>query len=714
MGVNYENMKTALTRTARSLVAVGFFLFAAVPAARAQAPRKSSFRAVHYEITAALLFSQHSISSRAIVQFEAKEPSALLDLELHQDLNVQNVTLADGHPVHFDRDPKFPLRLTVELPQTVVPGQKFSLTFDYSGPLINDDLSPVRGVRLAYIGDDTAILLRAGRWFPLADYPGGQYTANINLITAENITVVGTGEADPPQKRTIQFEQRAPAKAGETKPKKDDASKSIIGLLYTFHVKQPEPAGSFIAGPWKTVDGHAGGVDVTLFGPPAATAEPNLADEFAQSLSNVLAFCSSEFGPLERTRFVIGQLPTGSLTAYSGPGFLLLGPRDWNARADSRPLARLGASQWFGNRVVAATPDDVWVTDGLSRYAEALYVESTAGREALDLALEEFAVGALMYEQTAPLAHASELKPFTPEFRSIVQNKGAVVFHMLHETLGDQAFAELLHRFYEKYAGRPARIEDFEALAAQVAEVYAAAQQKPVPNLTAFFTQWLNSTGVPEFKLNYVVVRLHKGFAVRGTISQDLETFSMPVQMKVATEGNPEVKTVQVTGTRTDFNVETFGRPKPLGITIDPNNELLKSSPKLRIRALIARGEEDAQRGDLYNAIQEYQRAIDVQRNSSLAHFRLAEAAFFQKNYQAAASAFREALEGDLEPRWVEVWSHIYIGKIYDLAGLRDRAMNEYSKARETRDNTGGAQDEIAKYSAQPFKLETAPARSSP
>ena len=145
-----------------------------------------------------------------------------------------------------------------------------------------------------------------------------------------------------------------------------------------------------------------------------------------------------------------------------------------------------------------------------------------------------------------------------------------------------------------------------------------------------------------------------------------------------------------------------------MGVTIDPNNELLKSSPKLRLRSLIARGEEDAQRGDFYNAIQEYQRAIDVQRNSSLAHFRMGEAAFYQKNYQAAASAFREALDGDLDPKWTEVWSHIYIGKIYDLSGLRDRAMNEYSKARDTRDDTGGAQQEVAKYSAQPFKLAPA------
>ncbi|HUJ39917.1 MAG TPA: M1 family aminopeptidase [Candidatus Acidoferrales bacterium] len=700
-------MRKALASALLSAVTGAFALLAASPPARAQEPPRIQFRAVHYEVNAALLFKQHSISARAIIQLEALEPSALLTLQLHQDLAVQQVTLSDGRQLHFDRDSKVPMRLMIPLPQTVLPGQPFSIIVDYSGPLINDDTSPIRGVRLAYVGDDTATLLRAGRWFPLVEYPGGAYTGNFNIITSENIMVVGTGEAEPPQKRTILFAESAPAKPGETKPKNEtpDKDKGIVGLLYTFHVKTPQPAGSFVAGPWKAQEGQAGGINVTLFGPPAALSDPKLGDTYAQSLSNALSFCSSEFGPLDRTHFTVAQLPAGVLSSFSAPGFLLLGPHDWDPRTNSRTLAQLAAGQWFGNSVMAATSDDVWLTDGLARYAEALYVESTSGREALDLALEDFAVGALMYEQTAPIAHASELKPFTPEYRSIVQNKGALIFHMLQATLGDKTFSDLLHAFYLKFAGRNARLEDFQALADQFAQQSAQAEKKPAPNMIAFFAQWLNSTGVPEFKLNYVVYRLKRGFAIRGTISQDLETFNMPVEMKIATEGNPELKTIQVTGTRTEFNVETFGRPKPLGITIDPNNELLKSSPKLRLRALIARGEEDAQRGDLYQAVQQYQRALDLQRNSSLAHFRLGEAFFYQKNYQASASAFREALDGDLDPKWVEVWSHIYIGKIYDLSGLRDRAMNEYARARETRDNTGGAQDEVAKYTAQPFKL---------
>ena len=183
----------------------------------------------------------------------------------------------------------------------------------------------------------------------------------------------------------------------------------------------------------------------------------------------------------------------------------------------------------------------------------------------------------------------------------------------------------------------------------------------------------------------------------------------MPVEVKVGTEGNPEFKTLDVIGSSSNFTIETFGRPKPGGIILDPNNNLLKSSPKLRIRASIARGEDLAEQGRSYEAIQQYQRALEVQKNNSLANFRIGEAFFYQKNYQAAANAFREAAEGDLDLsyKWVEVWSHIYLGKIFDISGQRERAVNEYSKAKQTNDDTGGAQAEADRYLAQPYKEDS-------
>jgi tetratricopeptide (TPR) repeat protein len=177
-------------------------------------------------------------------------------------------------------------------------------------------------------------------------------------------------------------------------------------------------------------------------------------------------------------------------------------------------------------------------------------------------------------------------------------------------------------------------------------------------------------------------------------VKQPLDTFHMPVDIRIDTEGNPELRTLDVTGTESDFTVETFGRPKPGGIRIDPNNLILKGSTNLRARAAIARGEELAELGRYYDAVAQYQKALSIQPNRSLANFRMGEAFFYQKNYQAAANAFRESLQTVPEPseKWTEVWGHIYLGKIFDLLGQRERAVNEYSKARQTNDDTGGAQ----------------------
>jgi len=286
----------------------------------------------------------------------------------------------------------------------------------------------------------------------------------------------------------------------------------------------------------------------------------------------------------------------------------------------------------------------------------------------------------------------------------VVMNKGAMIFHMVRAQMGDAAFKSLLHNFYATYGGKRARIEDFEKLAQQFAQAAAKPGETP-PNLQPFFAQWLNSTGVPEFALEYVVYRTPQGFRIVGKVKQPLDTFQMPVELRIDTEGNPELRTVDVTGTESAFTIETFGRPKPGGIKIDPNNVILKGSASLRARAAIARGEEIAEQGRYFEAVAQYQKALAIQSGRPLANFRMGEAFFYQKNYQAAANAFREALQTVPEPpeKWTEVWAHVYLGKIFDLLGQRARAVNEYSKAKQTNDDTGGAQEEAERLLKKPY-----------
>jgi hypothetical protein len=355
----------------------------------------------------------------------------------------------------------------------------------------------------------------------------------------------------------------------------------------------------------------------------------------------------------------------------------------------------------------------------LARYSEALYIEQTSNPEAVNHALEDFAVGALMYEDAAPISEAGRLSPLTAEYLSVIVNKGAMVYHMLRARLGDDSFWALLRDFYTQYSGKQASIPEFERIAESrmvggqpspspegfAIRVNAAPVETTTASLRPFFAQWVNSTGVPEFTLDYTVFRTPKGFRIVGKIKQPLDVFHATLELQILTEGNPETKMVEVSGTESDFEVETFGRPRPGGIALDPHDYVLKSSPRLRVRAIIARGEAMTEQSRFYDAIQQYAQALDLQANHALAQFRMGEVFFYQKNYQAAANSFRGALDGDIDPadKWIEVWSHIYLGKIFDISGDRTRAVNEYSRAQQSNDDTGGAQAEAQKYITSPY-----------
>jgi aminopeptidase N len=358
-----------------------------------------------------------------------------------------------------------------------------------------------------------------------------------------------------------------------------------------------------------------------------------------------------------------------------------------------RLLANTLAHQWWGSEISPATMNDAWITNGMSRYAEMMYVEDASGKTAFQTAVMDVSAGALAYD-TEPLTTLGRLDPFSPQFQSMTLEKGAMVFHMLRWEMGDDVFLKFLRGLLSQYTDKGVRTSNLET----VAQAQSNLQLEP------FFAQWLDGTGAPSFQNKYTVFRLgnNKGFRTVGAINQDLDLFRMPVQLKIETDGKTEDRRVDVSGTDSPFSIETFGRPRK--ISIDPENWLLKSTPDLAVRVAVLRGQQQVAQGDLTAALVEYQKALDANKNSSLAEYRIGEIFFMQRNYQSAANSFRDALRGDGDPKWVEVWSHIELGRIFDVTGQRDRAVNEYRLAVQTNDNTQGAVNEARALMQTPYK----------
>ena len=356
-------------------------------------------------------------------------------------------------------------------------------------------------------------------------------------------------------------------------------------------------------------------------------------------------------------------------------------------------LANQISRQWWHTLVSPVSRNHLWLTNGLATYSELLYAEHNAGPGALELQLRDTEVESLTIDNV-PVIQASRLEDYSPEFWALTGSKGATVLHMLRGVIGDQKFFDSLKEFSKNFAWKSASTDDFRKSVQEVAQ----------QDLGYFFIQWIESSGAPEFKLEYTIFRTQKGFRVMGKVAQDLDTFRMPVDLRIETEGNPEDKKVEVVGTSSEFVVDTFGKPKT--VTVDPNNRVLRYSNVMRVAVAIRRGEQFTEISEFGDALKEYQKALETNRNSSLAHFRIAEVFFLQNNYQSAANEFRESLNGDIDPRWTEVWAHINLGRIFDITGQRERAVNEYTLAQRTKDNTQNAQDEVAKYIKTPYERQ--------
>jgi aminopeptidase N len=447
-----------------------------------------------------------------------------------------------------------------------------------------------------------------------------------------------------------------------------------------------------IAGRYLVQPATAVGADMALYMKPG---HENLAASYGDTAAKILAYYSDEFGPLPSGHLAMVEIEDGTVGGYTSPGVVALASRAFTSPVNYRLLAHEIAHLWWRCLVSPASPNDALLDEGLATYAAALYVQQIAGDAAFEDLMRETEVGALTHEDVAPIAQAGQLHEFTPEYQSIVFEKGCMVFHMLRWVMGDEAFRKTLRTMAQQYAWKSISTDQFQRLAEGVSK----------QELTYFFAQWVSSTGVPQFKRTWAVYKLPKGYQVVGKVQQDLDIFRMPVEIRVMCQGSKPVnERVEMVGTTADFTINT--RTKPLRVLVDPASRLLKYDDKTKYQVELARADQLVQQQAYLEAIKQYQAVLDLNKNSSLAHYRLGEVHFKLRNYNAAMEEFRRALDGDLDPKWIEVWAHLELGKIFDASGQRDRALNEYQRALQTNDNTQGALDEANRHIQKPYAVE--------
>jgi aminopeptidase N len=617
-----------------------------------------------------------SLAAKVTVSFIPVDDNITsLPFELDNALNVSRVVDSSGKQIQASRSAQdFSVRLSFEQP--LAKGKPVTLTFYYDGHLTGQEDSPVYGIKFAAIHPDFAYLMYPARWFPVSGYTTDRFAADLKVTVPMGYTVLGSGLD----------------------------SKQTVGdkNVFEFKLGRPSFPGSIAVVKEQPVRSQAEGVTTTLYfrGPEAEFAQQN-----GQEIGKQMSYFTGMFGLPPAANLTVVETENGAPNGYAAPGMIFLAPRSITRQVDSKLLANEVSRQWFEELVSPTTRNHLWLTNGLASYSELLWTQHANGNGAMETALRDVMVEALTVDNV-PVIQASRLDDYSPEIWALTGSKGAAVLNMLRYVVGDDKFFQALKDYAQKNAWKSVNTDDFKK----------ATEDASGQNLGYFFIQWIESSSAPEFKLEFTIYRTEKapasagaapgagGFRVVGKISQDLDTFRMPVDLQIQTEGNPETQRVEVVGTSSEFSVDTFGKPK--NIVIDQGNRVLRYNPQVRVAVAIRRGEQFMELNDFGEALKQYQKALETTRNSSLAHYRIAEVFFLQNQYQQAANDFREALNGDLDPKWTEVWARINLGKIFDITGQRDRAVNEYNLAIRTKDDTQGAQEEASKYLKTPYERQ--------
>jgi len=154
-----------------------------------------------------------------------------------------------------------------------------------------------------------------------------------------------------------------------------------------------------------------------------------------------------------------------------------------------------------------------------------------------------------------------------------------------------------------------------------------------------------------------------------------------------------------------DMSVETH-RAREITFDTQGEGDIMSRSPQRPAQAKqLDLAELDLMKGDVAGAAEIAQKALDTHSgDSGQANFILARVDLMNGKIDDAEAAFRNTIAASKDPRMV-AWSHIYIGRIFDVKEQRDDAVAEYRAALASRDGQPDTKAAAEAGIKKPFAL---------
>ncbi|GHE51301.1 metallopeptidase [Streptomyces longispororuber] len=415
--------------------------------------------------------SRHLTGTAEITARAAKNLSAFnLDLK---GLDVRSVTV-EGRKARFQRAGD---ELTVRPHEDLDRGETFRVTVRYSGT--PRTITDADGSKEGWLpADDSA--LATGQptgsmaWFPGNHHPSDKASYDIEVTVPKGLKALSNGELT-----------RQTTSGGRT----------------TFAWRNAEPMASYLAtvvvGDYdlkaSTTPGKHGVPVLTAIDPTLPEKQYERTEKVLADIPDIMEWAETNFGayPFSSTGAVVeGRSDLGyALETQTKPLFPV-------GQADTTTLVHELAHQWFGNSVTPKTWRDMWLNEGFATFAQWLYEEDNGGdtvEETVD-ALYDGDLYEREEDNEAPWAFPPAKQPDAASISDDpVYERGAMVIQKVRETVGDDAFYEIVQGWTETYRHRTADTEDFTAYVEE-----HAGDDETRAELRRVWSDWLYGEGKPD------------------------------------------------------------------------------------------------------------------------------------------------------------------------------------------------------------------------
>ena len=328
-----------------------------------------------------------------------------------------------------------------------------------------------------------------------------------------------------------------------------------------WEVNHPVDGLSLSAARYTVEEKSAGDVKVATYLLPQ---NRHLSAAYLEAAAGYLSDYSNLFGsyPFQKFAVVENFFPTG----YGFPSYTLLGGNV--LRLPFIIHTSLGheiAHCWWGNGVYVDYAQGNW-SEALTTYvADYRFKEMKSPHAALDHRRQWLRNYSTLVAPEKDFALDQFQSRYDPVTRTIGYDKGAMVFHMIRQTLGEEAFWGALQDIYRTRLFKRTSWSDLKE----------AFESRGKQSLQDFFDQWLSRPGAPQFFLKEVQAE-HSGgtWKVMGQIKQDPPYFNFRMNLALQTREQTTSGQILVSGKTTPFELASDLPPQRL--TADPDDNIFR------------------------------------------------------------------------------------------------------------------------------------------